>query len=77
MSNLSKLRPGHSLLLAIICVGLLSFVVSSFTDLTSILEPPNYDKVEGDRIWHVKAIHPEGYFLDVKAIDSDGNKDDV
>jgi hypothetical protein len=25
-----------------------------------------------DRIWHVKAIHPEGRLLDVKALDKDG-----
>jgi hypothetical protein len=28
-------------------------------------------------IWHVKAMHPEGYTLDVKAFDDDGNKYDV
>ena len=27
---------------------------------------------QDERIWHVKAIHPEGRLLDVKAIDKDG-----
>lgn len=28
-------------------------------------------------VWHVKAIHPEGNFLDIKAMDKDGNIYDV
>ena len=28
-------------------------------------------------IWHIKAIHPEGGFLDIKALDKDGNVYDV
>lgn len=28
-------------------------------------------------IWHVKAVHPEGYFMDVKAFDREGNIYDV
>ncbi len=28
-------------------------------------------------IWHIKAVHPEGRFLDVKALDADGNIYDV
>ncbi len=28
-------------------------------------------------IWHIKAIHPEGGFLDIKALDKDGNIYDV
>ena len=28
-------------------------------------------------IWHVKAMHPDGYTMDVKAFDSEGNKYDV
>lgn len=28
-------------------------------------------------IWHVKAVHPEGYFMDVKAFDREGNSYDV
>ena len=28
-------------------------------------------------IWHVKAMHPEGYTLDVKAFDNKGNRYDV
>ena len=30
-----------------------------------------------DVIWHVKAMHPEGYTLDVKAFDENGNHFDV
>ena len=30
-----------------------------------------------DTIWHVKAVHPQGRFLDVKALDQDGNIHDV
>ena len=30
-----------------------------------------------DVIWHVKAMHPEGYTLDVKAFDDKGNIYDV
>lgn len=32
---------------------------------------------EQQLIWHVKAIHPDGYTLDVKAFDQKGNKYDV
>lgn len=28
-------------------------------------------------VWHIKAVHPEGRFLDVKALDSEGNIFDV
>jgi hypothetical protein len=31
----------------------------------------------GETIWHVKAIHPKGQFIDVKAFDEAGNKHDV
>jgi len=30
-----------------------------------------------DVIWHVKAMHPEGYTMDVKAFDKEGNRFDV
>lgn len=30
-----------------------------------------------ETIWHIKAVHPEGRFLDVKALDKDGNIYDV
>ena len=30
-----------------------------------------------DEIWHVKAVHPEGQFLDVKAFDKSGKSFDV
>jgi hypothetical protein len=30
-----------------------------------------------DIIWHIKAFHPDGKLLDVKAIDAKGNKHDV
>ena len=28
-------------------------------------------------VWHVKAMHPEGYTMDVKAFDAEGNRYDV
>ena len=30
-----------------------------------------------DTFWHVKGIHPKGYFLDIKAADADGNLYDI
>ncbi|MEJ2583892.1 MAG: hypothetical protein P8Z38_02250 [Robiginitalea sp.] len=33
--------------------------------------------VTEELIWHIKAVHPEGRFLDVKALDADGNIYDV
>ena len=32
---------------------------------------------EGAKVWHIKAVHPEGRLLDVKAIDGDGGIHDV
>src|SRR5205085_1954689 len=29
-------------------------------------------QAQDEKVWHVKAIHPEGRLLDVKAIDKDG-----
>ena len=29
-------------------------------------------KAVDEKIWHVKAVHPEGRLLDVKAVDKDG-----
>ena len=34
-------------------------------------------EVKEETIWHIKAVHPEGRFLDVKALDKDGNIYDV
>lgn len=34
-------------------------------------------EVVGEYLWHVKAVHPEGRFLDVKALDGEGNIYDV
>lgn len=33
--------------------------------------------VADDTIWHVKAVHPKGYLLDIKAIDADGKQYDI
>jgi len=38
---------------------------------------PQAQRVAGTGIWHIKAIHPEGWTLDVKALDADGNIFDI
>ena len=38
---------------------------------------PQMGIVTGSGIWHIKAIHPEGWTLDVKALDANGNIFDV
>jgi len=35
------------------------------------------DAINQKVVWHVKAMHPEGYTMDVKAFDSEGNRYDV
>ena len=34
-------------------------------------------KIAQDVIWHVKALHPDGYTMDLKAIDEQHNKYDI
>ena len=34
-------------------------------------------KISTETLWHVKAIHPEGRFLDIKAVDAFGNTFDI
>ena len=38
---------------------------------------PQAGTISNDRNWHVKAIHPEGNFMEVKAVDEDGNTYEV
>jgi hypothetical protein len=38
---------------------------------------PQAGTISNDRNWHVKAIHPQGAFLDVKALDKSGKIYDV
>ena len=38
--------------------------------LLAILTPDSHAADDG--IWHIKAVHPEGWFLDVKALDKEG-----
>ena len=55
---------------------LLLFMVSGAPQIenTSLsLDTQNRQQI----IWHIKAIHPDGYTLDVKAFDDKGNKFDV
>ena len=40
--------------------------------LTACFASPASIHAADEKIWHVKAIHPEGRLLDVKAIDKDG-----
>lgn len=77
MSNLNKLGSGYLWFLAIFCIGFLSLGFTKLSDSNFNSESVNSDAVGGEVIWHVKAIHPEGYFLDVKAIDSNGNQYDL
>ena len=77
MPIISKLGLGQKVVLIIACSTLLSFSFTNLSKVKSQVEPPNSMQVEGEVIWHVKAIHPEGNFLDVKAIDDDGRIYDV
>jgi hypothetical protein len=51
-----------------------STILQSRILLSVILTLLAFSRVEAqdEKIWHVKAIHPEGVLLDVKAIDEDG-----
>lgn len=57
--------------------GLVNLGFKFLGDSEGIVQINNSSEVSGDIIWHVKAIHPEGFFLDVKAFDQDGNVYDV
>jgi len=59
---------------AIMIIGLFVFLFSSSSDMLSQEKITNSDM---EVIWHVKAIHPNGYFIDIKALDKDGNIFDV
>ena len=55
----------------------LSFGLNSISNSKDQVQHEKSDMIGGEIIWHVKAIHPEGSFLDIKAFDQDGNKYDV
>ena len=59
-------------------IGLFVFLFSISTNMLS-QAPSNEVKKNNDMeiIWHVKAIHPNGYFIDIKALDKEGNIFDV
>ncbi|MCP4884288.1 MAG: hypothetical protein GY908_10910 [Flavobacteriales bacterium] len=63
--------------LSSVCIGLLTLGFTSITDVDQNIELQNESQVEGEIIWHVKAIHPKGSFLDVKALDPEGRKYNV
>ena len=50
-------------------LGTLLFLIFLFTS--------NQILISQDKIWHVKAVHPEGKLLDVKAMDNEGVKYDI
>lgn len=77
MPTISKLGLGQKIALIIACSGLLSFGFTTLSKVKSQVEPLNDIQIEGEVIWHVMAIHPEGDFLDVKAIDGDGRIYDI
>ncbi len=59
-------------------IGLFVFMFSISTDMLSQANK-NEDKKNNDMeiIWHVKAIHPNGYFIDIKALDENGSFYDI
>ena len=61
-----------------IIIGLLVFFISWSTNLLSQTDK-NENKANSDIeiLWHIKAIHPDGKFIDVKAFDKKGNIYDV
>lgn len=63
---------GRMTALTIAYTVILSFLFPAYARVTEQAEIKNSNKVEGEVLWHVKAIHPEGFFLDVKAIDEEG-----
>jgi len=77
MPNFNKLTLGPKIALSLVCIGLLSLGFASFSNVDQNIEFQKESQVEGEVIWHVKAIHPEGFFLDVKALDSEGRIYDV
>lgn len=77
MPIINKIGLGRKIALIIVCSGLLSLGFTSFSDSKLSLEAQKSTEVSGEVIWHVKAIHPEGLFLDVKALDEDGHNYDV
>ncbi len=51
----------------------LESIVNGVEVLAHVKSLPQIGAVKGSAVWHVKAFHPEGKAIDVKAIDKDGN----
>ena len=47
------------------------------TEATNDIKSDNPNNNPTEVIWHIKAVHPEGSFLDIKALDKDGKIYDV
>jgi ribosomal protein L10 len=47
-------------------------LLSTMAAIAAVFVAPSSVRAADEKIWHVKAIHPEGRLLDVKAIDKDG-----
>ena len=62
-------------------IGLLALLVgctkSTPKEIQSLNENVVESKISEETLWHVKAIHPEGRFLDIKAVDAYGNTFDI
>lgn len=65
--------------LRFITFSIFIFILSS-VQYAHAQEVDTYEKEPAGKqqvVWHVKALHPDGYTLDVKAFDSEGNQFDV
>ena len=72
MPIFNKLGLGYRMALTIFCSGFLNLGFASNIDSQVKVQTQKEAKVSGEVVWHVKAIHPEGYFLDIKAFDEEG-----